>query len=65
MLTSEIIVPKSEKNPTPANKSRKLSDAYKTERTRQEVTEIELNRATIVIVDEDGQLRKVPLLGEH
>lgn len=64
MLTSDIIVAKEEKMVTPSP-AQKLIDAYRSERTRQEITEVELNRTKIVMIDEDGNMKKVPLLAEH
>ncbi|MEF1187359.1 hypothetical protein [Vibrio sinaloensis] len=64
MLTSDIIVTKEEKMVTPSS-AQKLIEAYRSERTRQEITEVELNRTKIVMIDEDGNMKKVPLLAEH
>lgn len=64
MRTSEIIMPSETIEPSPGRASR-LVKAYKHERARQEVTEIELNRSKIVMIDENGKIRKVPILAEH
>lgn len=64
MRTSEIIMP-SETVDSLAGRASRIVKAYKHERTRQEVTEIELNRSKIVIIDENGNVRKVPILAEH
>ncbi|RJX75456.1 hypothetical protein DZ860_01885 [Vibrio sinensis] len=64
MRMSDIIVPLD----TPSQvdgRSKKLIAAYKKERTRQEFTEVELNRAKIVMIDENGQMRRISLLVEH
>lgn len=64
MRMSQIVIPKCEsEDPTP--RASKLISAYKKERTRQEVTEVELNRSKIVMIDENGNVKKVPILAEH
>ena len=61
---SQIVIPKCESEEhTP--RASKLVNAYKKERTRQEVTEVELNRSKIVMIDENGNIKKVPILAEH
>ncbi|WGV98238.1 hypothetical protein QF117_05115 [Vibrio sp. YMD68] len=45
--------------------SYKLRDAYRSERERLEVTEVELNRSRIFMVDKNGNMRIVPLMSEH
>ncbi|USD34235.1 MULTISPECIES: hypothetical protein [Vibrio] len=64
MRTSDIIIPKIEPNDAP-QRSSKIVEAYRKERTRQEATEVELNRSKIMMIDEDGNMRKVPILSEH
>ncbi|MCG9595620.1 hypothetical protein L1D15_02665 [Vibrio sp. Isolate25] len=64
MRTSDIIIPKFESNDAPQRTS-KIVEAYRKERTRQEATEVELNRSKIMMIDEDGNMRKVPILSEH
>lgn len=64
MRTSDIIIPKTEPSEEP-QRSSKLVEAYRKERTRQEVTEVELNRSKIMMIDENGNMRKVPILSEH
>ncbi|MCG9677117.1 hypothetical protein [Vibrio sp. Isolate24] len=64
MRTSDIIIPKIEPNDAP-KRSSKIVEAYRKERTRQEATEVELNRSKIMMIDEDGNMRKVPILSEH
>ncbi|EGA70647.1 hypothetical protein VISI1226_16088 [Vibrio sinaloensis DSM 21326] len=64
MRTSDIIVPKEEDNAIPS-RVHKIVSAYRSERTRQEVTEVELNRTKIVMIDEHGNIKKVPILSEH
>ncbi|WP_260261923.1 hypothetical protein [Vibrio intestinalis] len=64
MRLSDIIIPKSEdkvSNP----RTEKLVNAYKFERTQQEITEVELNRTKIVMIDENGNMKRVPILSEH
>ncbi|BCK15823.1 hypothetical protein ACPF3V_002836 [Vibrio cholerae] len=43
----------------------KLREAYIKERQQLELTEIELNRARIVMIDENGKMIRLPLLTEH
>ncbi|ARP40001.1 hypothetical protein K08M4_33240 [Vibrio syngnathi] len=43
----------------------KLRDAYVQERTNLEVVEIELNRSKIMMIDEQGRKKRVPILSEH
>ncbi|NOH82791.1 hypothetical protein F0249_03135 [Vibrio sp. 03-59-1] len=43
----------------------KLREAYISERTKLEITEIELNRAKIILVDEKGNMKRIPLIPEH
>ena len=64
MRTSAIIVPKQEANAIPSRVNRIVS-AYSRERSRQEVTEVELNRTKIVMIDENGNIKKIPILPEH
>ncbi|MCG9580822.1 hypothetical protein L1D13_20360 [Vibrio tubiashii] len=64
MRMSQIVIPKCEsEEQTP--RASNLVNAYKKERTRQEVTEVELNRSKIVMIDENGNIKKVPILAEH
>lgn len=64
MRNSDIIVPKSEQTAsvTPVDR---IVKAFRSERTQQEITEVELNRTKIVMIDEDSNIKKVPLLAEH
>ncbi|GAK84021.1 hypothetical protein JCM19238_1584 [Vibrio ponticus] len=64
MRNSSIIIPKPGQVQVPA-RSRKLVKAYKFERTQQEITEVELNRAKIVMIDENGNMKRIPILAEH
>ncbi len=43
----------------------KIRSAYVKERRYLEVIEIELNRSKIIMIDEQGRKRKVPILSEH
>ncbi|KDN29310.1 hypothetical protein VFDL14_14085 [Vibrio fortis] len=47
------------------NDQDKLRTAYVKERTNLEVVEIELNRSKIMMIDEQGRKRRVPILSEH
>lgn len=64
MRSSDIIVPKPEQL-SEDMRSNKLIKAYIFERTQQEITEVELNRAKIVMIDANGNMKRVPLLAEH
>ncbi|GAB2650901.1 hypothetical protein [Vibrio panuliri] len=64
MRHSDIIIPKQNK-PSISPRCRKLVKAYKFERTQQEITEVELNRAKIVMIDEHGNMKRIPILAEH
>lgn len=46
-------------------KAEKVANAYRSERTRQEITEVELNRSKIVMMDNNGNIKRIPLIGEH
>ena len=61
--TSEIIVPKL--NESEPDRAPRLVKAYKHERNHQEVTEVELNRSKIVMIDENGNIMKVAIISEH
>ncbi|MGF1719420.1 hypothetical protein L4D20_05150 [Vibrio kyushuensis] len=45
--------------------SYKLRSAYQSERDKLEMTEVELNRSRIFMVDKNGNMRIVPLMSEH
>lgn len=64
MRTSHIIVPTEESKPA-SQRSSKIIDAYRKELKKQEITEVELNRTKIVMIDENGNMKKVALLSEH
>lgn len=49
----------------PSAEQNKLRDAYVKERTYLEVVEIELNRSKIIMIDEQGRKKRVPILSEH
>ena len=42
-----------------------VQEAYLSARKQQELLEVELNRAKIVMVDADGKMVRVPMLSEH
>ncbi|EEX93989.1 hypothetical protein VIOR3934_08741 [Vibrio orientalis CIP 102891 = ATCC 33934] len=63
MRTSQIVIP--QPKVAPEGKSSKLVSAYKKERTQQEITEVELNRGKIVMIDENGEFKSIPILAEH
>ncbi|WP_194437171.1 hypothetical protein [Vibrio fluminensis] len=64
MRNSAIVIPKQEETKV-SPRCRKLVKAYKFERSQQEITEVELNRAKIVMVDENGNTKRIPILAEH
>ncbi len=43
----------------------KLKAAYIEARNQLEIIEVELNRSKIIMIDEDGNMTKVPILSEH
>ncbi|EGR0721550.1 hypothetical protein QPB21_000308 [Vibrio alginolyticus] len=43
----------------------KLKTAYINSREQLEIIEVELNRSKIMMVDQDGNLTRVPILSEH
>ncbi|MBW3695968.1 hypothetical protein EK599_09690 [Vibrio sp. T187] len=43
----------------------RIRSAYVKERKQLEVIEIELNRSKIIMIDEQGRKKKVPILSEH
>ncbi len=43
----------------------KLKTAYIEARNQLEITEVELSRSKIMMIDEDGNLKKVSILSEH
>ncbi|WP_299694746.1 hypothetical protein [uncultured Vibrio sp.] len=49
----------------PSVEQNKLREAYVKERTYLEIVEIELNRSKIMMVDEQGRKKRVPILSEH
>jgi len=63
MRTSQIVIP--QPKDAPEGRASKLVSAYKKERTQQEITEVELNRSKIVMIDENGEFKSVPILAEH
>ena len=65
MRTSEIIVPSAEDEQVNLSVNQRLRQAYKNEREKLKVVEIELNHVTIVMIDEHGNMKKVSLLSGH
>ncbi|MEF1311074.1 hypothetical protein QTO01_13280 [Vibrio mytili] len=59
----QIDTQKSEPSTHP--QAEKLKDAYIQERAQLEITEVELNRSKIMMIDENGKMRPVPILSEH
>ncbi|NOH98359.1 hypothetical protein [Vibrio sp. 99-70-13A1] len=52
-------------DPEYSKEHEKIRSAYVKERRYLEVIEIELNRSKIIMIDEQGRKRKVPILSEH
>jgi hypothetical protein len=65
MQRSEIVVPKTKDAPVERHHSVKLREAYINEREKLEMTEFELNRAKIVMIDSNGKIIRISLLLEH
>ncbi|EEY37294.1 hypothetical protein FXE51_07230 [Vibrio mimicus] len=65
MRNSEILVPPTLIEIEPDEAATKLREAYVNARQQLELTEIELNRAKIVMIDENGKMIRLPLLTEH
>ncbi|EPU1004615.1 hypothetical protein ACVUMT_000729 [Vibrio cholerae] len=65
MRNSEILVPTPPLQTELDAVAIKLREAYIKERQQLELTEIELNRARIIMIDENGKLIRLPLLTEH
>ncbi|CAM3539675.1 hypothetical protein [Vibrio cholerae] len=65
MRNSEILVPTPPQQTELDAVAIKLREAYIKERKQLELTEIELNRARIIMIDENGKMIRLPLLTEH
>ncbi|HBC3847892.1 TPA: hypothetical protein KD862_001771 [Vibrio cholerae] len=65
MRISEILVPQPPVQTELDAVAIKLREAYIKERQQLELTEIELNRARIIMIDENGKMIRLPLLTEH
>ncbi|GHY76741.1 hypothetical protein VCSRO120_1402 [Vibrio cholerae] len=65
MRNSEILVPQPPVQTEPDATAVKLREAYVQERQQLELTEIELNHARIIMIDENGKMIRLPLLTEH
>ncbi|HEJ2457493.1 TPA: hypothetical protein SLZ51_001831 [Vibrio cholerae] len=65
MRNSEILVPTLPLQTELDAVAIKLREAYIKERQQLELTEIELNRARIIMIDENGKMIRLPLLTEH
>lgn len=65
MRNSEILVPTPPLQTELDAVAIKLREAYIKERQQLELTEIELNRARIIMIDENGKMIRFPLLTEH
>ncbi|WP_188006308.1 hypothetical protein [Vibrio cholerae] len=65
MRNSEILVPTPPLQTELDAVAIKLREAYIKERQQLELTEIELNRARIIMIDENGKMIRLLLLTEH
>jgi FMN-dependent NADH-azoreductase len=65
MRTSDIILSQKEESNVVPKRIEKFIDAYRKEKTHQEITEVELYRTKIVMIDENGNIKRVPILSEH
>ncbi|EPW0992229.1 hypothetical protein ACWC5Y_001827 [Vibrio cholerae] len=65
MRNSEILVPTPPLQTELDAVAIKPREAYIKERQQLELTEIELNRARIIMIDENGKMIRLPLLTEH
>lgn len=77
MLLSEIIVPPSKDSEVSPKtepvavqqrtdpKRAKLGQAYLRERQKQQLTEIELQRSKVIVMDEHGRILRMSLTAEH
>ncbi|EGR1309469.1 hypothetical protein [Vibrio cholerae] len=65
MRNSEILVPTPPLQTELDAVAIKLREAYIKERQQLELTEIELNHARIIMIDENGKMIRLPLLTEH
>ncbi|WP_284193119.1 hypothetical protein [Vibrio zhanjiangensis] len=64
MRASNIVVPQQEKAEL-SQQASKIVEAYRKERHCQELTEVELNRRKIIMIDEYGNIKKPSNLSEH
>ncbi len=65
MLLSEIVIPQNDIDDQDRVRKTKLRSAYQNERYRLEVIEVELNRSKVVIMDDRGKIRYIPIISEH
>ncbi len=67
MNSGNIAEPVESQDPETKDESlaEKLKAAYVDARTQLEITEVELNRSKIMVVDENGKMTKVSILSEH
>ncbi|CAM3117895.1 hypothetical protein VIOR103205_13845 [Vibrio ordalii] len=65
MQLSEIVIPNTKDVPAKQHHNVKLREAYISEREQLEMTELELSRAKIMMIDSNGKLIRISLLLEH
>ncbi|SEG02236.1 hypothetical protein [Vibrio hangzhouensis] len=59
---SDIVIDSEQSEVTPVDR---LKGAYVNERAKLELTEVELNRSRIVMIDQNGKFIRIPFLSEH
>lgn len=65
MNASQIVIPKSEVVEPKEVANSKVAEAYIHERNKLEYTEVELSRAKVVVLDEDGNVTHRPVFLDH
>ncbi|CAH0536718.1 hypothetical protein [Vibrio marisflavi] len=65
MNASQIVIPKSEASEPKQAPNSKVAEAYINERNKLEYTEVELSRAKVVVLDEDGNVSHRPIFLDH
>ncbi|MCL9779869.1 hypothetical protein M9194_00285 [Vibrio sp. S4M6] len=65
MKTSQIIVAKNEADEPKQDETSKVATAYLHERNQLEYTEVELSRAKVIVLDEEGNVSRLPIFLDH
>lgn len=63
-MTARLRAMNSQKQVDHSHKKR-MQKAYLTARKQLQVAEIELNRSSLAIVNQDGEVVRLPMLNEH